>query len=212
MAARRAAILKAARELLEERTVNDVSLRELSRHVGLSKSNVTRYFDSREAVFLALFDQEFRAYLAELSALLGEPRGREPNFVNEIRVATILAESFAERRLLCELMSAMAGVLERNLSVQSARDFKVRISEDINALNLLIAGQLWWLQNAQVVLFTEGLLALVAGMYPFSNPIETVAQALAELGQPDPRERYIDSLRENLVTWLMGAAVRSDRG
>ena len=47
--ARRCAILDAARAMLGSRPVADISLRELSESVGLAKSNVLRYFDSREA-------------------------------------------------------------------------------------------------------------------------------------------------------------------
>ena len=36
--------------MLTEKGVAEISLRELSNRVGLAKSNVLRYFDSREAV------------------------------------------------------------------------------------------------------------------------------------------------------------------
>ncbi len=39
----------------------EISLRELSDRVGLAKSNVMRYFDSREAIFLEVLDEEFQA-------------------------------------------------------------------------------------------------------------------------------------------------------
>ena len=59
MAARRTAIMAVARDMLAERNVGDISLRELSDRVGLAKSNVLRYFDSREAIFLEVLDEEF---------------------------------------------------------------------------------------------------------------------------------------------------------
>lgn len=197
--------------MLEEgQAVNDISLRELSRRVGLSKSNVTRYFDSREAVFLELFDEECRSYLSELADSLGAPRRQKANYANEIRVATLIAETLVKRHLLCDLMSAMAGVLERNISVQFARDFKARSAENLDALADLIARQLPWIDPAFTALFAEGALALTAGMYPFSNPTAAVAQALSEIGQADPRERFTSGLRENLSSWLIGFSVRSE--
>ncbi len=59
MAARRLAIMNVAREMLAEKAVGDISLRELSDRVGLAKSNVLRYFDSREAILLEVLDEEF---------------------------------------------------------------------------------------------------------------------------------------------------------
>jgi AcrR family transcriptional regulator len=68
---RRRAILAAAAGMLAEMPVADVSLTELSRRVGLAKSNVLRYFDSREAVLLELLDDAWRDWLAGLAADLG---------------------------------------------------------------------------------------------------------------------------------------------
>ena len=48
---------------------------------------------------------------------------------------------------------------------------------------------------------------LVAGMYPFSVPTDPVRQAMAEMGMPDPRDRFTAGLRDGLVSWLVGAAV-----
>ena len=195
--------------MLAERGVSEISLRELSDHVGLAKSNVLRYFDSREAIFLELLDEEFGSWLDELETSLGKPRPRKANYTNEVRVATTIADSLASRRLLCELISAMAGVLERNISADFARDFKLRAVEKIGALGVLVAKQLPWLGDEFAALFAEGALTLTAGMYPFSTPTEPVRLAMAEIGLPDPQHRFTDGLREGLVTWLVGAAVRS---
>jgi AcrR family transcriptional regulator len=120
MAARRSAILDVARTMLTEKGVGEISLRELSDRVGLAKSNVLRYFDSREAVFLELMDEECGSWLEDLEGLLGRPRDRKPNYTNEIRVATTVADSLVARPLLCELLGSMAGVLERNISAEFA--------------------------------------------------------------------------------------------
>jgi len=57
---------------------------------------------------------------------------------------------------------------------------------------------------------TAEVLTLVAGMYPFSVPTEPVRAAIAELGFPDPSERFGDGLRAGLVTWLIGAAAQTE--
>ena len=54
---RRRAILDTASAMLDEMPVAEVTLNELSRRVGLAKSNVLRYFESREAVLLELLDR-----------------------------------------------------------------------------------------------------------------------------------------------------------
>lgn len=212
MALRRAAILEAARGMLTVRTINDISLRDLSEHVGLAKSNVLRYFDTREAIFLELLHDECHAWLADVEAALGTPRARSKSgHRNEIRFATAIAESLAERTVLCELLGAMAGVLERNISTVYALDFKLRAVESIAALAALTSRHLPWLSEQSAALFAEGALTLTAGMYPFSAPTEPVRAAMAQLGMPDPRTRFVDGLREGLITWLIGATVRDSQ-
>jgi AcrR family transcriptional regulator len=209
MAARRAAILDVARAMLAEKAVTDISLRELSDRVGLAKSNVLRYFDSREAIFLEVLDEEFGAWLTGLDARLGRPRERKANYASEIRVAATMAQSLVDSRLLCELLGAMAAVLERNISADFASDFKVRATENTIALAELVAGQLPWLTAEFTAFFAEGALTLTAGMYPFSVPTEPVRIAMQEMGLPDPAQRFSEGLRAGLVTWLIGGAAQT---
>jgi len=204
--ARRSAILSSARELLTEKRVADISLRELSDHVGLAKSNVLRYFDSREAVFLEVLDEEYRWWLDEVGDRLGRPAARKRDYASERRVATILADTLIARPLLCELLASMASVLERNISENFARDFKARAMGHIDVLARLVAAQLPWLPEDFPAFFAEAALTLTAGMYPFSMPTAPVRAAMAELGLPEPEQRFADGLRAGLLTWLIGAA------
>src|ERR1044071_6264197 len=64
--ARRRAILGVAANLLAETPLSEISLRELARRVGLSKTNVVRYFETREAVFFALLNQTIDDWVSEL--------------------------------------------------------------------------------------------------------------------------------------------------
>ena len=210
MAARRSAIMAIARAMLAEKNVTDISLRELSDRVGLAKSNVLRYFDSREAIFLEVLDEECRAWLDEVDSRLGKPRARKAHYTSEIRVAWTIADSLVERQLFCELLASMAGVLERNISADFARDFKARAMAKTEALAELVGRQLPWLPKEFTEFFAEGALTLTAGMYPFSVPTEPVRAAMDEMGYPDPRQRLADGLRAGLVTWLIGAAARGE--
>ncbi|MEU4689140.1 TetR family transcriptional regulator [Actinoplanes sp. NPDC023714] len=169
---RRRAILGAAAELLTEIPLSDISLRELSRRVGLSKTNVVRYFETREAVFFALLNQEFDEWLASLPAQL--PEG-EP-----LDVVDALARSAAGRPLLCELWSALGTALERNLSAETARAFKLAHAElQVRLAKLLIVRMklLPWTAARELV---ATLILLVAGLWPFANPSPAVAEAVQD--------------------------------
>src|SRR3954462_7108762 len=122
---RRRAILDTAEAMLDEMAVADVSLNELSRRVGLAKSNVLRYFESREAVLLELLDDFMGGWLAELADELAA--GVEADAAPEVRagqLAEILSQSLAGRVVLCDLFGAQGGVLEHNVSVEVVKRHK----------------------------------------------------------------------------------------
>src|SRR6476620_7624838 len=113
-AVRTQAILETATAMLEEMPVADLSLNELSRRVGLAKSNVLRYFESREAVLLELLDAASREWLEHLDGALAAAVGTGTPYERGDRVAATLAASLADRPVLCDLAAAQAAVLEHN--------------------------------------------------------------------------------------------------
>lgn len=122
---RRRTILDTALAMLDEMPVADVSLNELSRRVGLAKSNVLRYFESREAVLLELLDRALREWLAEVADELAEGVDRKlPPGERAERFSAVVAHSLAKRTVLCDLIGAQAGVLEHNVSTDAVVRFK----------------------------------------------------------------------------------------
>jgi AcrR family transcriptional regulator len=118
-AIRRRAILDTAVAMLDEMPVAELSLNELSRRVGLAKSNVLRYFESREAVLLELLHNAMDKWLVEVSEELStgiDPR--RPAGERGDQLAAVLSRSLARHTVLCDLMNAQAGVLEHNVSVE----------------------------------------------------------------------------------------------
>lgn len=115
---RRQAILATATELLEEMPVGDISLRELSRRAGLSKTGVVRYFATTEAVFLELLDRAFSQWLKDLPAELAAA-GPQPS---PLRVTDALARSLTARPLLCGLISTLGRELRRDRQLTPLAD------------------------------------------------------------------------------------------
>ncbi|MBB2947686.1 AcrR family transcriptional regulator [Actinoplanes lutulentus] len=170
--ARRRAILGVAAELLAEMPLSEISLRELARRVGLSKTNVVRYFETREAVFFALLNQEIDDWLTVLPAEL--PTGSPLPF------ADALAASLARRPLLCELWSALGTELERNISADTVRDFKITHSALQARLADLFSVRVKQLSNENARELVSLMILLVCGLWPFANPAPAVAEAVSD--------------------------------
>ncbi|MHC3002474.1 TetR family transcriptional regulator [Gordonia sp. GN26] len=122
---RRRAILDTTAAMLDEMPVADVTLNELSRRVGLAKSNVLRYFESREAVLLELLDASMASWLDELADELATGvTPASPMDARAHQVADIIGRTLATRTVLCDLIGAQGGVLERNVSVDVVKRHK----------------------------------------------------------------------------------------
>lgn len=121
---RREAILETAAGMLEEMPVAELSLNELARRVGLAKSNVLRYFESREAVLLELLDRAEGRWLAELPPRLDAAVTADGAAERAEQLAAAVAASLAPEQVLCDLLSAQAAVLERNVSPEVALRYK----------------------------------------------------------------------------------------
>lgn len=116
---RERAILDAARSLAAERTVREVTLTDIATAVGMHKSAMLRYFETREQIFLALTAEGWREWsMAARESLGGLPR-LTPQFV-----AAAIAESLVARPLFCDLLAQAPLNLERNVSLDAAREFK----------------------------------------------------------------------------------------
>ncbi|MFD9882690.1 TetR family transcriptional regulator [Streptomyces alboflavus] len=169
---RKQAILDAATQLLGEMGVGEISLRELSRRVGLSKTNVVRYFETREAVFFELLNRSLAQWIEELSDELAAARPAAP-----AEVTDTLARSLAERPVLCGLFSALGSELERNISAEAAREFKLAHVRLLGELADLLRRHITTLTAAAARELVSLTVVFTAGLWPFAHPSEAVAEA-----------------------------------
>jgi len=193
--------------MLRERPVADISLRELSERIGLAKSNVLRYFDSREAIFLEVLDQVWSDWLDALEAEFDTLRAPADGYRREVEVASLVRDP-----LLCELLAAMAGVLERNISVDFARTFKGRARVNAGRAEVLVRRRLPELSAAAASQFVGTVGVLLAGLWPHANPTDAVATVMAEFGAPDARAMFGQTLTQALINQLVGLAAREAGG
>jgi AcrR family transcriptional regulator len=203
---RRRTILSTAAGMVAEMPVADLSLNELSRRVGLAKSNVLRYFESREAVLLELLDQAWRDWLDRLSGALtggaGDTRERCE------RIAATISASLAGDRLFGELVSVSSAVLERNVSPDVARRYKVAALANTDALATLINRRLPELSAEGATYFAAGTLVSTTGIWPLAHPSEAMLCVYEDPEMAVLRLDFPTALNEMLATLLVGCLVR----
>jgi AcrR family transcriptional regulator len=171
---RREAILAAARDLAGERPVREISLGDIARRVGFAKSNLLRYFESREDVFLRLLLREWESWRTDLTERL------RSGGVSADDVATTIARTIAERPLFCDLISEMSAVLERNVSVAAVQAFKSQSLDKVDDLGTAVAGRMPDLGGRYGRETIAAALIITAGLWPIANPPPHVTAMYAE--------------------------------
>jgi AcrR family transcriptional regulator len=211
--ARRQAILGAAAAMLTEMPVAEVTLNELSRRAGLAKSNVLRYFESREAVLLELLDSAWQDWLVQLEAdLAAAVDGAAPLAERADQLAAAVAASLASRPMLCDLISAQAAVLERNVSPQVAAQYKRASLAGVTTLGGLMLKYVTELGEHDAVRLAGAVTLMTGALWPHTQPSAAMLAAYAA----DPalaalRLDFTATVREVLQVMIAGLLARSSR-
>jgi AcrR family transcriptional regulator len=207
---RRKAILDTTAAMLEEMPIAEVSLNELSRRVGLAKSNVLRYFESREAILLELLDRAWRQWVADLPALVHAGIDQDaPVRRRAEQFAAVIAASLAQRRVLCDLLSAQAGVLEHNVSPQVAARYKRAAVANVADIAALTHQHLPELGNSAPQL-TAAMIMTVGAVWTHARP----SSAMLAAYEADPsltafKLDFVTALQEMLATLTAGTIARA---
>src|ERR1700678_302459 len=126
---REAAILEAARRLGAERGIRQVTLTEIAAAVGMHKSALLRYFETREEIFLRLTAEAWQEWSGALRAELAVVTNPTP-----AAVAAVFARTLAVRGAFCDLLAQAPLNLERNVSVEAVRAFKLVTLAEVAAI------------------------------------------------------------------------------
>ena len=70
IAQRREEIINACEELYRTMSFREITLKEISRITSFSRPTIYNYFETREEIFLALFQREYDRWNEELTAIL----------------------------------------------------------------------------------------------------------------------------------------------
>ncbi|MFE9190070.1 TetR/AcrR family transcriptional regulator [Micromonospora sp. NPDC007208] len=207
---RRRAILETTSAMLDEMPVAEVTLNELSRRVGLAKTAVLRYFESREAALLDLLDDRTTTWLAELDQELAHGVDlNRPAMERAEQTADVLSRSLAAQTVLCDLFGAQGGVLEHNVSVEVVRRHKRAALGNLAVMAGLVRRHLPEIgDNAE--LFCLHALIMGGALSAYTSPPPSLLAVYES--EPALAVHHVDlrtALRLAIITSLVGILPRS---
>ena len=175
---RESAILAAAQELGALRGIRVVTLTDIAEAVGMHKSAMLRYFETREQIFLRLTAIGWHEWSADLRSRLGELSAPAP----AATVAQALADSLVTRPMFCDLLAQAPLNLERNVSLESVRAFKLATLEEVHAISADLT-RLRDLTEQQAVDVIATATSMAGALWQMATPGPEVQQ----LYRSDPR-------------------------
>lgn len=113
---RTAQIIEAATRLFAQHGIDQTSMDMLAKAVGMSKGVLYWYFESKDAIILALLEQLFNQPLLEVQALL---QASESTAQRLTKLTANLAAALEELQNLVPLTQELYALSARNNSVQS---------------------------------------------------------------------------------------------
>ncbi len=170
---RRETLLAAATALFDEEGPNGAGLNAIAARAGFTKSNIYRYFESREEVLLTLLLQEQEAFVA---ALLAQLDSLTPGFVGA--VAAAISAEYLERPRYCQLLSIFSSVLEQNISETAIITYKRAIHAQLEPVVPAVMRALPKLQPGDAQWLLRTIIMLIVGMWPAAHPAPAAKRVL----------------------------------
>jgi AcrR family transcriptional regulator len=167
--AREEAILDSARRLGAELGIRQITLTDIAKAVGMHKSAMLRYFETREEIFLRLTADGWREWSAVLRDRLGESAN------TPVAVGAVFAATLAERGMFCDLLAQAPMNLERNVSVEAVRTFKLATLAEVDAIVTAIRRLLPGLTEEDGVDLVAAATSLSGAFWQMATPGPEVA-------------------------------------
>lgn len=193
---RETAILDAARELGRQDGIRSVTLTAIAERIGMHKSALLRYFETREQIFLRLASQEWASWGPTLVADLANTRDAH-------QMGATIAHSLTSRPLFCDLLAHAPMNLERNVSPESVRSFKLIALGQVDAISTAITTARPGLSERDAVDIIAAATSIAGAMWQMANPGET----LADVYRGDPRLAHAIVDLEPTLTRILAALI-----
>ena len=174
-AARKEEIISACEKLYQTMSFKDITLKEIGNETSFSRPTIYNYFQTKEEIFLALFEREYVRWNAELQSIL-----QDNETLSKEQIADELATSLANRGQLLKLLSMNNFDMEANSRPELLVSFKVAYGESIKCVRSILTKfcpekSPQEIQNILYVFFP-----FMFGIYPYTAVTDKQREAMKQ--------------------------------
>ena len=178
-------ILEAAAELFRHTAYEDVTMMKIADAAGFTRSNLYRYFRTREEIFLALYMADSRRWTGDVDRTFRRRMNRDEFITTWM---TILGR----HQRFVELTPLLNMSLERNASREVLKETKLTMAAFSSQLIPIIQRALPDLSRSGVLEFLQTNLFLIAGTWPAGHRTPMQNDVLDETGIPELKIDFFD--------------------
>ena len=177
IADRREAIVNACEELYQTKSFKEITLKEIGSLVPFSRPTIYNYFQTKEEIFLALFQREYDRWNEALTAILnGNDQLSKPALAEKI------AASLAARPQLLKLLSMNNYDMEASSRQEVLTAFKQSYGRSLHLMSMLLTRFCPEMQVAEIQTILYTFFPFMFGIYPYTSVTEKQKIAMQDAG------------------------------
>ena len=174
-AARKEEIMNACEQLYRTMNFKEITLKEIGEVTSFTRTSIYNYFQTKEEIFLGLFQREYELWSKELEGILNctEKLSRE-------QLADRIAETLSGRELMLKLLAVNLYDMEENSRMERLVAFKKAYGRSVD-LMMQIAAKFcpeWDDATRQSVVISS--LQFFHGLYPYAHHTEKQEESMKQ--------------------------------
>ncbi len=177
IAQRREEIVNACESLYQTMSFKDITLKEIGNATSFSRPTIYNYFETKEEIFLALFQREYDRWNAALEAVL-----RENESLTKAELADRLARTLEARAQLLKLLSMNNYDMEANSRQELLTSFKASYGKSMDNLRAILAKFCPDMDGAAIERFIYIFYPFMFGIYPYTAVTDKQRIAMRDAG------------------------------
>ena len=198
IATRREEIINACRRLYQTMSFKEITLKEISEATSFSRPTIYNYFQTKEEIFLALYEREYDLWNKELETILTAHEG-----LSRTELAELLARSLEKREQLLKLLAMNNYDMEANSRPELLVSFKRAYGKSLENMDRILQKFCPELDAARRQSFRLVFFPFMFGIYPYTAVTEKQRSAM-EAADVDFRYLSIYELTLACLRRLLG--------
>ena len=177
IAQRREEIINACEQLYRTMSFREITLKEIGKITSFSRPTIYNYFETKEEIFLALFQREYDLWNEDLTAILD---GNEK--LTKTELSEKIAATLAGREQLLKLLSMNTYDMEANSRQEMLTAFKQSYGRSVHLMYLLLEKFCTDMSTADIQSFLYTFFPFMFGIYPYTAVTEKQRIAMKDAG------------------------------